>query len=150
MKKEMPVGHGSNGLSNRVLATLWGYSSGNTSILTQAKNPTYSSGSTLGLPTHYITSNVFNYSFCCIYLVQTTLCGMNNATPLCVKWAMPFALHLEWTMPFSLRLKWIMLLPLHVEWTMSLPLHVEWLIVTCLESITTVGTLLLWVFVPPE
>ena len=39
-------------------------------------------------------------------------------------------LHVEWTMP----------LPLHVEWTMPLPLHVEWLIITCLESITTVDT----------
>ena len=47
-----------------------------------------------------------------------------------------------------------MLLPLHVEWTMPLSLHVEWLIVTCVESITpavtTVGTLLLQVFVSPE
>ena len=59
-KKEM-VGQGSDGLSNRVLAILWGYSSGNTTLLKQAKNPTYSNGSTLGLPTHCIKSNVFNY-----------------------------------------------------------------------------------------
>ena len=30
---------------------------------------------TLGLPTHCL-----NYPFCCTYLVETTLCGMDNAT----------------------------------------------------------------------
>ena len=68
MKKEMVV-HGSDGLSNQMPATFWSCSLGNTSILTRAKNPAYSNGSTLSLelPTHCIKSNVFNCSFCCIY-----------------------------------------------------------------------------------
>ena len=73
--------------------------------------------------------------------MQTTLCGMDNATPppcemdnatrsSSGKWTMSFSLHLEWIM---FPVEWIMF---PVEWTMPLPLHVEWLIVTCLESIT--------------
>ena len=75
-KKEM-VGQGSDGLSNRVLAILWGYSLGNTTILTQAKNPTYSNGSPLGLPTHCIKSNVFNYFFL-LYIFSTNYSVCNE------------------------------------------------------------------------
>ena len=80
MKKKM-VGHGSGGLSNRMLhfgATLHGTRQFGTRLTAMVD--------TLELPTHCIKSNVLTIDISpLLYLVQTTLCGMDyNATsPLC-------------------------------------------------------------------
>ena len=59
------------------------------------QKPNLSNGNTLRLLMHCIKSNVFTELFLLLYLVQTALCRMDNATPLRMKWTMPLPLHLE-------------------------------------------------------
>ena len=91
-----------------------------------------------------------------MHLVQTTLCGMDNATPPpCeIDNATPSPCGMDNATPSICRMYNATPSPCRMDMQChSLSMDVEWIIITCLEpitrAITTVDTLLLWVFVPP-